>query len=213
MRGAWAAARMGRAFVPAYKRILSTPGVVMARYDAAIAMTAIGIRHARYRDDARRFVAALAETPDPPEGEFVHTLVAASHRALDDPEAATRNAADYGAVLLVAQADVLPDGSPYKYARDLALLVAANGMHDSLSAVAFDSLPWVAGRASAEELYYPQDMARALRIPWTPDLIEQVYVRHRGAGREPVVRQAPRVGRNDPCTCGSGKKFKRCCGK
>lgn len=24
---------------------------------------------------------------------------------------------------------------------------------------------------------------------------------------------APKVGRNDPCLCGSGKKFKKCCGK
>ncbi len=29
----------------------------------------------------------------------------------------------------------------------------------------------------------------------------------------PVVREAPRVGRNDPCPCGSGKKYKKCCGK
>lgn len=28
---------------------------------------------------------------------------------------------------------------------------------------------------------------------------------------EPFVRLAPKVGRNDPCTCGSGKKFKKCC--
>jgi preprotein translocase subunit SecA len=27
------------------------------------------------------------------------------------------------------------------------------------------------------------------------------------------VRTGPKVGRNDPCTCGSGKKFKNCCGK
>lgn len=27
-----------------------------------------------------------------------------------------------------------------------------------------------------------------------------------------VVRQEPKVGRNDPCTCGSGKKYKKCCG-
>ena len=27
------------------------------------------------------------------------------------------------------------------------------------------------------------------------------------------VRSAPKVGRNDPCMCGSGKKFKKCCGK
>ena len=219
MRGAWAAARMGRVFVPTYKRILSTPGELMARYDAAIAMTAIGLRHARYRDDARRMVAALVETPGDLPAEFAETVVEASHRALDDPEGATRDAAAYGAALLVLQGDLLPDGSPYRYAReedvprDVALLVAANAAHDSLNDIAFDSLPWVATRARAEELYYPHDMARALAIEWTPDLIEQVYARHQGGKREPVVRQTPRVGRNDPCPCGSGKKLKKCCRK
>ena len=29
---------------------------------------------------------------------------------------------------------------------------------------------------------------------------------------EPVRRDAPKVGRNDPCPCGSGKKFKQCHG-
>jgi hypothetical protein len=28
---------------------------------------------------------------------------------------------------------------------------------------------------------------------------------------EPVVRSSPKVGRNDPCPCGSGKKYKKCC--
>lgn len=36
-------------------------------------------------------------------------------------------------------------------------------------------------------------------FPWTPQV--------------PVVRVTPKVGRNDPCPCGSGKKFKRCCGR
>jgi preprotein translocase subunit SecA len=27
------------------------------------------------------------------------------------------------------------------------------------------------------------------------------------------IRTGPKVGRNDPCPCGSGKKFKQCCGK
>jgi preprotein translocase subunit SecA len=30
---------------------------------------------------------------------------------------------------------------------------------------------------------------------------------------QPVQRDAPKVGRNDPCPCGSGKKFKNCCGQ
>jgi len=28
----------------------------------------------------------------------------------------------------------------------------------------------------------------------------------------PYVREAPKVGRNEPCPCGSGKKYKRCHG-
>jgi len=27
-----------------------------------------------------------------------------------------------------------------------------------------------------------------------------------------VVRSGEKVGRNDPCPCGSGKKYKKCCG-
>lgn len=29
----------------------------------------------------------------------------------------------------------------------------------------------------------------------------------------PVTRSAPKIGRNEPCSCGSGKKFKQCCGR
>jgi preprotein translocase subunit SecA len=27
----------------------------------------------------------------------------------------------------------------------------------------------------------------------------------------PLERSAPKIGRNDPCPCGSGKKYKKCC--
>ena len=30
---------------------------------------------------------------------------------------------------------------------------------------------------------------------------------------KPVVNDGPKVGRNDPCPCGSGRKYKQCCGK
>jgi hypothetical protein len=28
---------------------------------------------------------------------------------------------------------------------------------------------------------------------------------------QPVIRSSPKIGRNDPCPCGSGKKYKKCC--
>jgi len=45
-----------------------------------------------------------------------------------------------------------------------------------------------------------QDMA-AQQAAATPRKVEQ------------IVRQQPKVGRNDPCPCGSGKKYKKCCGR
>ncbi len=46
------------------------------------------------------------------------------------------------------------------------------------------------------------------------------FVKHDGTwyfndGHTPsitFVRDSPKVGRNDPCPCGSGKKYKKCCG-
>jgi len=29
---------------------------------------------------------------------------------------------------------------------------------------------------------------------------------------QPYIREAPKVGRNDSCPCGSGKRYKKCCG-
>jgi preprotein translocase subunit SecA len=33
------------------------------------------------------------------------------------------------------------------------------------------------------------------------------------AAPQPIHRPGPKVGRNDPCPCGSGKKYKQCHGK
>jgi preprotein translocase subunit SecA len=46
------------------------------------------------------------------------------------------------------------------------------------------------------------------------------YFEHRGEQAEangdgrptPVRREGRKIGRNEPCPCGSGKKYKRCCG-
>ena len=34
-----------------------------------------------------------------------------------------------------------------------------------------------------------------------------------GGVNKTIVNEGPKVGRNDPCPCGSGKKYKNCCGK
>jgi preprotein translocase subunit SecA len=46
---------------------------------------------------------------------------------------------------------------------------------------------------------------------------ELQQARMAGAGEsgpvQQVVRASAKVGRNDPCPCGSGKKYKKCCGQ
>ena len=41
---------------------------------------------------------------------------------------------------------------------------------------------------------------------------KQNIIYNRGDGTEQTVRKDKKVGRNDPCPCGSGKKYKKCCG-
>ncbi|MEI8356421.1 MAG: YchJ family protein [Deltaproteobacteria bacterium] len=38
------------------------------------------------------------------------------------------------------------------------------------------------------------------------------FTEGKSVGPKPIVRTEPKVGRNDPCPCGSGKKNKKCCG-
>jgi len=52
----------------------------------------------------------------------------------------------------------------------------------------------------------------------SPDAKEHYFVMHKDKGFKPLVRGAgakavaKKVKPNDPCDCGSGKKYKRCCG-
>lgn len=39
---------------------------------------------------------------------------------------------------------------------------------------------------------------------------KRLYLEQKKSG---TIIKGPKVGRNDPCPCGSGKKYKRCCGK
>lgn len=40
-----------------------------------------------------------------------------------------------------------------------------------------------------------------------------VYSEGRIVGHDPYRRSTPKTGRNEPCPCGSGRKYKKCCGR
>jgi len=69
----------------------------------------------------------------------------------------------------------------------------------------FSSLPKELSHPESVKFQAPSDSGDATQTG--PALIE------RSGGPKPVQSHQPKVGRNDPCPCGSGKKYKKCCSK
>ena len=61
---------------------------------------------------------------------------------------------------------------------------------------------WKESHAIHEEAPGTQDIARQQQ--------SAIDASETQAKIEPIRNQGPRVGRNDPCPCGSGKKYKNC---
>jgi len=57
-----------------------------------------------------------------------------------------------------------------------------------------------------------EEEAQELEQPSKQTRMVLSHGQRKGPEKETVRRQGPRVGRNDPCPCGSGKKYKKCCG-
>jgi preprotein translocase subunit SecA len=45
------------------------------------------------------------------------------------------------------------------------------------------------------------------------DVVSEAAAATQAQAKAKPIRTGPKVGRNDPCPCGSGKKYKNCCGK
>lgn len=70
-------------------------------------------------------------------------------------------------------------------------------------------------RRRAEELKKQKVNFQHQKVPELSDgnLDETRSINGNAETPPPFVRQVPKVGRNEPCPCGSGKKYKACCGK
>jgi preprotein translocase subunit SecA len=83
-------------------------------------------------------------------------------------------------------------------------LAAFENMLSALSDVAKTTGPDAVGGKGFDRFSGPSSAAPSIQSNEAPE-IPKVAV--------PVVRDQPKVGRNDPCPCGNGKKYKKCCGK
>jgi preprotein translocase subunit SecA len=67
-------------------------------------------------------------------------------------------------------------------------------------------------RQRAEEARRQAERMQAVMPPVAEDGLPSVPAAA-PAAQQPVVREVPKVGRNEPCPCGSGKKYKHCHGQ
>jgi hypothetical protein len=140
---------------------------------------------------------------------------------LDDEAAADARYLDYGRE--VACVMKLPFQSEEHYAamrptipEDIARAavpaVGYSWLNDDHTKLA-DALPFLA-RAKPAELFLPRAFTKGIP-PTDENEVEWMVKGYKfwySLNPSTVRNEAPKVGRNDPCTCGSGKKYKRCCG-
>lgn len=110
-----------------------------------------------------------------------------------------------------------------KYGVDLMIMVGfLDGINDSLKEanpieemeedtlvnLGYDpeKLYWHMVEAKAQWLYELPQWDALL----TPERRKELYKDQKNSG---TIRKGEKIGRNDPCPCGSGKKYKKCCGR
>lgn len=110
-----------------------------------------------------------------------------------------------------------------KYNTELKIMVGfLDGINDSLKTPnpieEMDKDTVVSLDFDKEKLYYNMVEAKADWLygleEWdnllTPERRKELYKEQKASG---TIVKGKKVGRNDPCPCGSGKKYKFCCGK
>jgi hypothetical protein len=233
LRGAWTAARAGHELLPLYRLKFEQAGTLLTFLDSLVGLTAIGLGHRKLLGEVRKFLArrrnpALAPDTHNFDAERIRNLLPLYEKVLEDDGAGARALHRHVGVEflrsireasppehpihgLPASDEEVPDEIAY-----LLPLLIDTSLHGDADAQVFLPLlmPWVV-EADLEQLYLPADTLPrlGLDVSMPPERIlaqldhYALYMNRAG----PARREAT-PGRNEPCSCGSGKKYKRCCG-
>jgi hypothetical protein len=233
LRGAWAASRAGHDLLPAYRHKFEQGTTLVSFLDSVVGLTAIGLRHRKLLGEVRKFLGRRrnpALAPDAPylHGKRIRLLLPLYERILEDDGAAARTMhRELGVGMLGRIREAAPPEHPIhglaasdedvldEIAYLLPLLTDTSLHGDSQALICLPLLmAWVVD-ADLEQLYLPaKTLARLhMDVSMPPDrILAQLDDYALYMNRVGPVRRAATPGRNEPCSCGSGKKYKRCCG-
>jgi hypothetical protein len=228
LRSIWVAGRLAKVLFPSYKQQLAETDHPTEMRLLAMGLTTMALRHRAFEVDVRRalvrhrFAQIAAEAP-PEEVVWANYGLKAAEivsrlclERLDEPARGMQLMREVGhqiyARLLRRRS---PRAIPLKSVPDevsFAAVVCAGPpliTEDDWVQLGCVTPPFLAA-ARPEDLYLPAAAIEQLRVPWSP--AESLPLLEPLDKPETVVHAQTIPGRNDACSCGSGKKYKKCCG-
>jgi SEC-C motif len=161
------------------------------------AIARIGLAHASARNRARDHLLATAQNKK------------------EDPE--LRNLAAYGFAEFATSKDrdLLRELQKQDLVDSDVVDLASSGRYPPHYGVAIDLLDLYDPEAIEERKKFRDEIDEEPvepELPDDPSLQALSHLDEPAAAPAPLVNAAPKIGRNDPCPCGSGRKYKKCCG-
>jgi hypothetical protein len=230
LRGAWAAARAGRTLLPKLRQKMQAAENRIEAMRIGVPLVTLAMRHSRaFAETSKGLASQRRKLQDADPLRSSRGQIAIVIRELQkvlDPESQDKLRRDHillGAHAYAAFAERFPADSPMRFTRvedvpeDLALTAAVNfdgnlyRDHQDIART-LTAIPWLA-TASGADLYFPakffESCGPLFPLEATRERIDSYY---RFYLFDRPARAEERPGRNEPCSCGSGKKYKRCCG-
>lgn len=211
LRGAWIASKLTALVIPAAKhRYVDAAAPWHIALSDGLSLSAAGSRHRRYRAEVGKVLArAPAQDPHSHVRRY-YEKYAKSGGAFEAHTVEVAQEFMRGLFSEEFPAEQVPNAVAAAFF--LAAPRKVRGSHEGLECL-LEQLPWVV-TIEARDFYFPDPLARFVRGPWTFEEGVALFDACTGGGirrPQPVVT-GPKVGRNQPCPCGSGRKYKRCCG-
>lgn len=219
IRGAWLSGRLGRPNLDAYTHLYRTAPTTPIALSSGLGLMALGLRHPSMRAEIETILEPDAHEADEdvPEvhGAFLRALRTTLYEGFKaSPEHLRSNTAGL-AETFCAEVRRRNGARAPTPAPALALTCLGQGLWDTLNKthgivrVMADIATFAP--LEPEEFFVPRERFDLALPRWSPQLAEMLFAPSRAYSGERPTRAAPTPGRNDDCSCGSGKKYKRCC--
>lgn len=227
VRSGWVSGEFGKDILGTVKRLYAQGDGGWDILESATALLAIAARRPKTKAEITKVLAAPLRTASEErrlEAEEFLTFLRQFFATLESPSV-EETQAWYGVVsaafgdwqeqsIRSSPAGHLPVQA---LPAELSVAVAAHStgsLRDGANVVFLLSTLLRAAPVEPKLLYFPEEILPCIRRDWHPqDTLELLSAQESILEKPQPVRAAPRPGRNDPCPCHSGKKYKRCCGE